>query len=204
MSATRIAELATLIQVLKREAKDLEPRLATVKKTLEDAVAELLELQPARQPKPEAADEVTGPVLDANGLRTDGPTVQEYVDHGYLATGYPPSGYASRSTPEEVAVAIAAQNEVHTAGGVATDPTLPAGTEGLALDEGVQTANLDASQSAAEAAKADPSLAGSTVELAASEPDPAGMAQPAQDTDKAQADPVVEPAPAAPHDEAQS
>lgn len=42
-------------------------------------------------------------------LRTDGPTVAEYVERGYLAVNYPPEGYASRSTAEEIAAAIAAQ-----------------------------------------------------------------------------------------------
>lgn len=42
-------------------------------------------------------------------LRTDGPTVEEYVAAGYPASAYPPSGYASRSSAEDVAHAIAAQ-----------------------------------------------------------------------------------------------
>jgi hypothetical protein len=46
---------------------------------------------------------------DENGLRTDGPTVAEYVDAGYQAGSYPPTGYASRSTAEEIEAAIAAQ-----------------------------------------------------------------------------------------------
>ncbi|MBX5238629.1 hypothetical protein [Rhizobium sp. NLR22b] len=48
--------------------------------------------------------------LEATGvLRQDGPTVEEYVAAGYSASVYPPKGYASRSTPEEIAAAIAAQ-----------------------------------------------------------------------------------------------
>lgn len=43
------------------------------------------------------------------GLRLDGPTVAEYVEAGYLAANYPPEGYASRSTEEDVAAAITAQ-----------------------------------------------------------------------------------------------
>ena len=50
-----------------------------------------------------ALPEGVGAPLDANGLRTDGPTVAEYVAAGYLATNYPPHGYASRSTSEEIA-----------------------------------------------------------------------------------------------------
>lgn len=42
-------------------------------------------------------------------LRDDGPTVAEFVAAGYRAANYPPSGYASRSTPEEIAEAITAQ-----------------------------------------------------------------------------------------------
>lgn len=44
-----------------------------------------------------------------DGMRSDGPTVEEYVAAGYVARSYPPSGYASRSTDEEIATAIAAQ-----------------------------------------------------------------------------------------------
>lgn len=43
------------------------------------------------------------------GLRSDGPTVAEFVAAGYLASNYPPAGYASRSTPEEISAAISAQ-----------------------------------------------------------------------------------------------
>lgn len=53
---------------------------------------------------------------DADGkkggaLRDDGPTVAEYVEAGYQAANYPPAGYASRSTPEEIEAAIAAQEK---------------------------------------------------------------------------------------------
>ena len=47
--------------------------------------------------------------LDANGLRMDGPTVAQYVAQNYKASTYPPSGYASKSTPEEIAAAVAAE-----------------------------------------------------------------------------------------------
>lgn len=46
----------------------------------------------------------------ASELRRDGPTVEEYVAAGYHASSYPPSGYASKSTPDEIAAAIAAQS----------------------------------------------------------------------------------------------
>ncbi|RUU29759.1 hypothetical protein [Mesorhizobium sp. M6A.T.Ce.TU.016.01.1.1] len=41
-------------------------------------------------------------------LRDDGPTIAEYVAAGYPASNYPPEGYASRSTPEEIADAVKA------------------------------------------------------------------------------------------------
>jgi hypothetical protein len=36
------------------------------------------------------------PPVDADGLRTDGPTPEEYVAAGYLAENYPPQGYAAK------------------------------------------------------------------------------------------------------------
>lgn len=42
-------------------------------------------------------------------LRDDGPTVAEWVEKGYQASAYPPEGYASKSTPDEIAAAIEAQ-----------------------------------------------------------------------------------------------
>ncbi|NNA69619.1 HeH/LEM domain-containing protein [Pseudomonas gessardii] len=49
--------------------------------------------------------------LDANGLKLDGPTIAEFVEAGYLAINYPPEGYASRSSQEEIDAAIEAQKE---------------------------------------------------------------------------------------------
>ncbi|MDP4024454.1 hypothetical protein Q8W71_17655 [Methylobacterium sp. NEAU 140] len=51
-----------------------------------------------------------GAVRRAGEPRTDGPTVEEYVAAGYRAANYPPQGYASRSTPDEIAAAVAAQD----------------------------------------------------------------------------------------------
>ncbi|MFG0828774.1 HeH/LEM domain-containing protein [Pseudomonas sp. CJQ_7] len=45
------------------------------------------------------------------GLREDGPTVAEWVEAGYLAVNYPPEGYASRSTQEEIDAAILLQKD---------------------------------------------------------------------------------------------
>lgn len=42
-------------------------------------------------------------------LRTDGPTVEQYVAAGYPAKNYPPHGYSSRSTSEEIAAAVSSQ-----------------------------------------------------------------------------------------------
>ena len=54
---------------------------------------------------------------EGDGLRQDGPTVGEFVAAGYQASGYPPEGYASRSSQEEIDAAIAAQR-----GSAETDP----------------------------------------------------------------------------------
>lgn len=43
---------------------------------------------------------------EAPTLKEDGPTIQEYVAAGYKAKNYPPKGWASKSTPEEIAKAI--------------------------------------------------------------------------------------------------
>ncbi len=42
-------------------------------------------------------------------LRTDGPTVAEFVAAGYRAENYSPQGYSARSSAEEIAAAIEAQ-----------------------------------------------------------------------------------------------
>lgn len=44
-----------------------------------------------------------------DALTSDGPTVAQWVAAGYKATAYPPSGYPSKSSPEEIAAAVAAQ-----------------------------------------------------------------------------------------------
>lgn len=49
--------------------------------------------------------------LDANGLKLDGPTIAEFLAAGYLAVNYPPKGYASRSSQEEIDAAIEDQKE---------------------------------------------------------------------------------------------
>lgn len=48
---------------------------------------------------------------DTDKLLEDGPTIAEYVAAGYLASNYPPEGYASRSTEKEIAAAISAEKK---------------------------------------------------------------------------------------------
>jgi hypothetical protein len=47
----------------------------------------------------------------ANGLKLDGPTIAEFVEAGYLVSNYPPQGYASRSSQEEIDLATKAQKD---------------------------------------------------------------------------------------------
>jgi hypothetical protein len=54
---------------------------------------------------------VRAPPLASPAGNWEGPTVKEYVASGYKATTYPPPGYASRSTPEEIAAAIAEEHK---------------------------------------------------------------------------------------------
>lgn len=44
-------------------------------------------------------------------LREDGPTVAEWVEAGYLAASYPPEGYVSRSSQEEIDAAVLLQKD---------------------------------------------------------------------------------------------
>lgn len=67
-----------------------------------------------------------------DGLRTDGPTIAEFVAAGYRAENYPPEGYASRSTDEEVKEAIEAQQVVGDGG--ASTSEQPAAEPGPAAD----------------------------------------------------------------------
>jgi hypothetical protein len=46
-----------------------------------------------------------------SGLREDGPTVDEFIASGYKASNYPPAGYASRSTDEEIEAALKAEKD---------------------------------------------------------------------------------------------
>ena len=86
--------------------------------------------------------------LDANGLKLDGPTLAEFVEAGYQAVNYPPEGYASRSSQEEIDGAIEAQKIADTE----TDPlkmTVPKlkdwlTAEGIAFEPGANKPALQA------------------------------------------------------------
>ncbi len=81
------------------------------------------------------------------GLRLDGPTIGEFVAAGYQASAYPPAGYASRSSDEEIAAALAAQQ------GGASPIEIPADWQALHWKQRVALAeklNGDAALSAAE------------------------------------------------------
>ncbi|MFU2330319.1 HeH/LEM domain-containing protein [Pseudomonas sp. NFX98] len=53
-----------------------------------------------------------------SNLRVDGPTIVEFIEAGYLASNYPPEGYESRSSKEEIDAAVQAQTEAE----AETDP----------------------------------------------------------------------------------
>ena len=44
-------------------------------------------------------------------LREDGPTLQQYIDAGYKAATYPPFGYASKASDEEIKEAVEAEGK---------------------------------------------------------------------------------------------
>lgn len=48
------------------------------------------------QPVPQMPAGSSVPPVNSDGLRLDGPTLAEYVEKGYKAENYPPSGYAAR------------------------------------------------------------------------------------------------------------
>jgi hypothetical protein len=89
--------------------------------TLEDLVIEFEPEQPPAATEPAAPGTATEPAPTpaaaggatppATELKQDGPTVQAYVEAGYSAKNYPPAGYASKSTAEEIAAAVAAEDD---------------------------------------------------------------------------------------------
>lgn len=80
-----------------------------------------------RRGKAELPGDARGNDQDGNQDRDDGPTVEEFVAAGYLAKNYPPAGYASRSTAEEIQAAIDAQEAAATTEQATTTDT-PAAT----------------------------------------------------------------------------
>lgn len=82
-----------------------------VKATEAEAAAFRASLETAGEPDREAVQET--------GLRQDGPTIREWIAEGYKASAYPPSGYESKSSPEDIAAAVAAEIEVAKAKGSA-------------------------------------------------------------------------------------
>ena len=85
---------------------------------------------------------------NSTGLKLDGPTIAEFVEAGYLATNYPPEGYASRSSQDEIGLAVQAQKDADTE----TDPlnmTVPKLKEwltakGIAFEPGANKPALQA------------------------------------------------------------
>lgn len=71
------------------------------------------------------------PVLDANGKKVDGPTVAQFVAAGYNPANYPPAGYASRSTDDEIAAAQGAFDDA-AAALIAADEAAAADAEAAA------------------------------------------------------------------------
>jgi hypothetical protein len=59
--------------------------------------------------QPEPTDVKVNDDGSVSKLRTDGPTIAEFVAAGFSAKFYPPSGYTSKSTQEEIDAAIAAE-----------------------------------------------------------------------------------------------
>lgn len=83
-----------------------------------------------------------------SGLKLDGPTIAEFVEAGYPAINYPPEGYASRSSQDEIDLAVQAQKDADTE----TDPlkmTVPKlkewlTTKGISFDPALKKPELQA------------------------------------------------------------
>ena len=63
------------------------------------ALADPQQSQSALAPQPEPQKPAPEPKVTPEPLRTDGPTLEEYVAAGYKAENYPPKGYAAREAP---------------------------------------------------------------------------------------------------------
>lgn len=119
-----IVRAGTLVEMAEGEAKDL-----------------------LRRGKAELATERDNPTL-----RTDGPTVGEFVAAGYRAENYPPQGYASRSNDDEIQAAIDAQNAAAAAAAAAA--LAQAEAEAKARDEAAAKAKAEEDAHAAAEAEA--------------------------------------------------
>lgn len=82
---------------------------------------------------------------NTGGLRDDGPTVAEFVAAGYSASSYPPEGFASRSSADEIAAAIAAGQGAKPSDGL-TVPELETAltAKGVTIPTGAKKADLQA------------------------------------------------------------
>jgi hypothetical protein len=107
-SGSRFQNPQVMTPELRRQHAALE-KLVESEQHLADAHAKLLQAEADHQEAIAATE--PRPDLDESGKPRRGPTVQEYVAAGNLAKNYPPSGYASRSTPEEIDAAIKAQGD---------------------------------------------------------------------------------------------
>ncbi|KQM79824.1 HeH/LEM domain-containing protein [Xylophilus sp. Leaf220] len=87
-----------------------DPRAGTIAQMDSSRGRQLVERGNAVEIGPDDAPVArTARTVGSDELRADGPTVKEFVAAGYQAANYPPAGYASKSTPEEIADAIGAQ-----------------------------------------------------------------------------------------------
>lgn len=110
------------------------------------------------------------PPRDDKGLRTDGPTIKEWVDRNYPARNYPPSGYASKSTPEEIAAAVAAEENL--------DAETAAKIEAKKREDAEKAAASEAAAAAASAAAAAKTVETGTAAETGHAPAAAGSAAP--------------------------
>jgi hypothetical protein len=92
-------------QKLKEDAAHAVEMTDEEKKALDAAIHAPL---PPPDPNDPTVRKVVAPEAAKPPTSADatGPTVQEWVASGYKASNYPPYGYASRSTPEEIAAAV--------------------------------------------------------------------------------------------------
>lgn len=84
------------------------PALTALLDAAKAKTADFEKLERAAWAELQAAKENRPSLVDAQGLYTNGPTIAEYITAGYNPVNYPPAGFASRSTPDEVAGAAEA------------------------------------------------------------------------------------------------